>query len=45
VPTLVIGNRWMISGLRETGEYRELLLACVSKLEHARTPVLERLVH
>src|SRR5678816_3760874 len=45
VPTLVIGNRWMISGLRETGEYRELLLACVGKLEQARTPVLERLVH
>ena len=45
VPTLVIANRWMISGLRETGEYRELLLACVGKLEHARTPVLERLVH
>jgi hypothetical protein len=45
VPTLVIANRWMISGLRETGEYRELLLACVGKLEHARMPVLERLVH
>ena len=44
VPTLVIGNRWMISGLRETG-YRRLLLACVGKLEHARTPVLERVVH
>jgi predicted DsbA family dithiol-disulfide isomerase len=45
VPTLVIANRWMISGLREPGEYRELLLACVGKLERARTPVLERLVH
>jgi len=45
VPTLVIANRWMISGLRETTEYRELLLACVGKLERARTPVLERLVH
>ena len=45
VPTLVIANRWMISGVRETGEYRELLLACVGKLEHARTPSLERVVH
>lgn len=45
VPTLVIASRWMISGLRETGEYRDLLLACVGKLERARTPALERLVH
>lgn len=45
VPTLVIANRWMISGLREATEYRDLLLACVGKLERARTPVLERLVH
>lgn len=45
VPTLVIANRWMISGPRETGEYRDLLLACVGKLERARTPALERLVH
>jgi len=45
VPTLVIASRWMISGVRETAEYRDLLLACVGKLERARTPVLERLVH
>ena len=45
MPTLVIANRWMISGVRETAEYRELLLACVGKLERARTPVFERLVH
>jgi len=45
VPTLVIANRWMISGLREATEYRDLLLACVGKLERARTPALERLVH
>jgi predicted DsbA family dithiol-disulfide isomerase len=45
VPTLVIANRWMISGLRETGEYRELLLACVGKLERGRMPAVERVVH
>ena len=45
VPTLVIANRWMISGLREAAEYRDLLLACVGKLERSRTPALERLVH
>lgn len=45
VPTLVIANRWMISGVREVGEYRELLLACVGQLERSRAPALERLVH
>jgi len=45
VPTLVIANRWMVSGLRETGEYRDLLLVCMGKLERSRTPTLERLVH
>ena len=45
VPTVVIANRWMMSGLRETGEYRDHLLGCVGKLERARTPALERLVH
>ena len=32
VPTLVIGGRWMISGLREVAEYRELILACLGKV-------------
>lgn len=31
-PTLVIGNRWMMSGLREEREYCEQILACMSKL-------------
>ena len=31
VPTLVIGNRWMICGLKEVGEYRENILECVRK--------------
>jgi len=45
VPSLVIANRWMITGVRETTEYRDLLLACVGKLERARMPVAERVVH
>jgi predicted DsbA family dithiol-disulfide isomerase len=32
VPSLVIGERWMISGLRELGEYRSHILECMSKL-------------
>jgi predicted DsbA family dithiol-disulfide isomerase len=44
-PTLVIANRWMISGLREVQEYRELILACMGKLERAHLTVYERLVH
>ena len=31
VPTLVVGGRWMISGLRETAEYREHLRQCLEK--------------
>ena len=31
VPTLVIGKRWMICGLREVAEYREHILACIGK--------------
>jgi predicted DsbA family dithiol-disulfide isomerase len=45
VPTLVIANRWMISGLRDVQEYRELILACMGKLEHAQLAVHERVVH
>ena len=45
LPTLVIANRWMKSGLREADEYRDLLLICVGKLERFRTPALERMVH
>ena len=33
VPTLVIGGRWMLSGLREVREYREHILACLGKFE------------
>jgi len=31
VPTLVIGERWMISGLREQSEYRAHILECLRK--------------
>lgn len=31
VPTLVVNGRWMISGLRELTEYRELLYDCLKK--------------
>jgi predicted DsbA family dithiol-disulfide isomerase len=32
VPTLVLGDRWMVAGLREVSEYRELILSCLGKL-------------
>jgi predicted DsbA family dithiol-disulfide isomerase len=31
VPTLVIHGRWMLSGLKETKEYKEHLLRCIEK--------------
>jgi predicted DsbA family dithiol-disulfide isomerase len=31
VPTLVIGGRWMLSGLRDADEYRQHILACLRK--------------
>ncbi|MBI3184501.1 MAG: DsbA family protein [Myxococcales bacterium] len=31
VPAVVLGGRWMIRGLREVSEYRELVLSCVQK--------------
>ena len=48
VPTLVIGGRWMVCGLREVSEYREHILACLGKLYTAPTRgglVPERTVH
>jgi predicted DsbA family dithiol-disulfide isomerase len=32
VPTVVVGGRWMISGLRGLGEYRSHILDCIGKL-------------
>ncbi len=45
VPTLVIGGRWMISGLRDLPEYRDHILACLGKLSAQELGVRERLVH
>lgn len=45
VPTLVIGSRWMLCGLRELTEYREHILACLGKLSVPRSGSPERLVH
>lgn len=35
VPTLVIGGRWMVCGLRDVSEYREHILSCMGKLAAA----------
>jgi predicted DsbA family dithiol-disulfide isomerase len=47
VPTMVIGGRWMVSGLRDVSEYREHILACLGKLElvRGRSGDSERQVH
>lgn len=45
VPTLVVGGRWMISGLRETSEYREHLMTCLGKVAHTAFPTRDRVVH
>jgi predicted DsbA family dithiol-disulfide isomerase len=45
VPTLVIGGRWMVCGLREVSEYREHILACLGKLHMPKAGETERLVH
>ncbi|MBF5046307.1 DsbA family protein [Simulacricoccus sp. 17bor-14] len=45
VPTLVIGGRWMVCGLREVSEYREHILACLGKLHLPKAGETERLFH
>ena len=37
VPTVVIGGRWMICGLREVAEYRDHILGCLNKVERERS--------
>jgi predicted DsbA family dithiol-disulfide isomerase len=37
VPTVVIGGRWMLCGLREVAEYRDHILGCLHKVERERT--------
>ena len=45
LPTLVIGGRWMISGLREASEYRELIYGCLGKVAQQAFPTRDRAVH
>ncbi|MBN1205682.1 MAG: DsbA family protein [Myxococcaceae bacterium] len=46
VPTLIIGGRWMVCGLRDVAEYREHILTCMGKLAAPRSGgSSERLVH
>ncbi|HZI16352.1 MAG TPA: DsbA family protein [Myxococcus sp.] len=45
VPTLVIGGRWMLCGLREASEYREHILACLGKLAVPRSGTSARQLH
>lgn len=45
VPTLVVNGRWMISGLRDVAEYRELLLGCLKKVSDGKSGGSERLLH
>jgi predicted DsbA family dithiol-disulfide isomerase len=45
VPTIVIGGRWMVCGLRDAAEYREHILTCIGKLNAPRPGSSERMVH
>ena len=45
VPTLVIGGRWMVSGLREVSEYRELILSCLGKVPRSPGGASEQPLH
>ncbi|QRN96728.1 DsbA family protein [Archangium violaceum] len=45
VPTIVIGGRWMVCGLRDAAEYREHILTCIGKLNAPRSGSSERMVH
>lgn len=45
VPTIVIGERWMISGLREISEYRRHILDCMGKLERSTAGSRQSMLH
>jgi predicted DsbA family dithiol-disulfide isomerase len=45
VPTLVIASRWMVCGLREVSEYRDLILSCLGKKFAPRAGDSDRVVH
>lgn len=44
-PTLVIGGKWMLSGVRELCEYREQILDCMAKVDRARFKMSEHTLH
>jgi len=45
VPTLVLGGRWMLAGLRRTAEYREHILSCLAKSASRPDGLTDRTVH
>lgn len=45
VPTLVIGGRWMISGLRGLAEYRRHIVSCMGKLGMSTGGSPENMLH
>jgi len=45
VPTVVIGGRWMLCGLREATEYRDHILACLHKVERGRAAGADHTLH
>ncbi len=45
VPTVVIGGRWMLCGLREAAEYRDHILACLHKMERGRAAGADHTLH
>jgi predicted DsbA family dithiol-disulfide isomerase len=45
VPTIVIGGRWMICGLREVGEYRQHILDCLHRSERTPSRGADQTVH
>jgi predicted DsbA family dithiol-disulfide isomerase len=45
VPTVVIGGRWMLCGLREMAEYRDHILGCLHKVERERAPGPHHTLH
>lgn len=45
VPTLVLGGRWMLSGLKDLREYREHILRCMEKVAMSDTGSANGLMH
>lgn len=45
VPTLVLGNRWMISGLQSLREYRQRIVRCLKQSPAGASRVPSRVLH